>query len=73
MDFGGEAFIIFNKIFRGEQGKITLSRNYSGVNPSSLGVGPYFYFFGGCNFMEFFKGYYEEKGSCQLRGYGYYM
>ena len=40
--FGGEA-LIFNKIlFRDEQGKITFSRNYSGVNLYSCGVGTYF-------------------------------
>ena len=34
---GGEA-LVFSKIFMGEHGKITFSRNSSGVSPYSWGV-----------------------------------
>lgn len=53
--FEGEA-LIFNKISKGEQVKITLSRNFSGVNPYFLEPDPYSIDFlrGECNFVEFF-------------------
>ena len=53
--FEGEA-LIFNKISKGEQVKITLSRNSSGVNPYFLEADPYSIDFlrGECNFVEFF-------------------
>ena len=54
--FEGEA-LIFNKISKDEQGKITLSGNSSGVNPYFLEADPYFMyvFRSECNFVEFLK------------------
>lgn len=53
--FEGEA-LIFHKISKGEQVKITLSRNSLGVNPYFLEADPYSmdFFRGECNFVEFF-------------------
>lgn len=54
--FEGEA-LIFNKILKDEQGKITLSQSSSGVKPYFLEADPYFIdvFRGECSFVEFFK------------------
>ena len=41
--FEGEA-LIFHKISKGEQVKITLSRNSSGVNPYFLEADPYYFY-----------------------------
>lgn len=53
--FEGEA-LIFHKISKGEQVKITLSRNSLGVNPYFLEADSYSmdFFRGECNFVEFF-------------------
>lgn len=53
--FEGEA-LIFHKISKGEQVKITLSRNSLVVNPYFLEADPYSmdFFRGECNFVEFF-------------------
>lgn len=53
--FEGEA-LTFHKISKGEQVKITLSRNSLGVNPYFLEADPYSmdFFRGECNFVEFF-------------------
>ena len=52
--FEGEA-LIFHKISKGEQVKITLSRKSLGVNPYFLEADPYSmdFFRGECNFVEF--------------------
>ena len=44
MEFSEGEALIFNKISKGEQGKITLSRNSSGVNPYFLEADPYYFY-----------------------------